>query len=108
MDYLNIGAAILILIATLLFPSGTMGAVASNGNVLSPVNPDSLLFFGLFITVIGAVSALRPRLFWYLHVGRKIKDVPPNKLYLLVLRSGGVLVLFLGIYIICYVLRIIG
>lgn len=61
-----------------------------------PVNPGSLLFFGIFIMAVGVVSIIYPHAFWYLRIGRKLPGVPPNRLYLWVLRFGGLLVIALG------------
>ncbi len=65
-----------------------------------PVLPGSILFFGIFIIVIGLISIIYPRLFWYLRVGRKLKGASPGKLYLWVLRFGGILVVAIGIFMI--------
>lgn len=64
------------------------------------VLPDlsSLRLFGVFILAIGVLSLIRPQVFWHLRVGRKIPGVPPTKLYLYVLRFGGVLVVALGLW----------
>jgi hypothetical protein len=64
------------------------------------VSPDlsSLRLFGVLILAVGILSLLRPQIFWHLRVGRKIPGVPPNKLYLIVLRFGGVLVVALGLW----------
>jgi uncharacterized protein YjeT (DUF2065 family) len=64
------------------------------------LSPDlsSLRLFGVLILAIGVLSLLRPQIFWHLRVGRKIPGVPPNKLYLIVLRFGGVLVVALGLW----------
>jgi hypothetical protein len=64
------------------------------------VLPDlsSLRLFGVLLLATGILSLLRPQLFWHLRVGRKIPGVPPNKLYLIVLRFGGVLVVALGLW----------
>ncbi len=65
-----------------------------------PVVPDSILFFGILFTVIGAISIIYPRIFWYLRVGRKLKGASPGKLYLWVLRFGGVLVVAIGLLLV--------
>lgn len=64
------------------------------------VSPDlaSLRLFGVFILAVGILSLIRPQVFWHLRVGRKIPGVPPTKLYLIVLRFGGVLVVALGLW----------
>lgn len=67
-----------------------------------PANTGGMVFFGLFIVAIGLFSVVYPQVFWYLRVGRKIPGVPPNKLYLVVLRIGGLLTILLGIYVIIY------
>lgn len=68
--------------------------------VAEAVLPDlfSLRLFGIFILAIGVLSLIRPQVFWHLRVGRKIPGVPPTKLYLHVLRFGGVLVVALGLW----------
>ena len=65
-----------------------------------PVNAGSLLFFGVFIIIAGLVSLIFPQLFWHLRIGRKLPGVPPNRLYLMVLRFGGLLVIILGVVMI--------
>lgn len=65
-----------------------------------PFDPASLIFFGFFITAVGVLSLIRPQVFWHLRVGRKIPGVPPNSLYILVLRFGAVLVIILGLLMI--------
>lgn len=67
-----------------------------SGNA-GPIIPESLLFFGLLILGAGVVSIVRPEIFWHLRVGRKIPGVPPSKLYLMVLRFGGLLTAALGV-----------
>ena len=64
------------------------------------VSPDlsSLRLFGILILAVGILSLIRPQVFWHLRVGRKIPGVPPTKLYLQVLRFGGVLVVALGLW----------
>ena len=76
----------LLLNATAQFPAGTGG----------------IIFFGFFIIAVGIFSVIYPQAFWHLRVGRKIPGVPPNKLYLVVLRIGGLLTILLGIYVIIY------
>lgn len=68
--------------------------------VVEAVSPDlsSLRLFGIIILVVGILSLIRPQVFWHLRVGRKIPGVPPNKLYLHVLRFGGALVVALGLW----------
>lgn len=65
-----------------------------------PFDPASIKFFGFFITAVGVLSLFRPQIFWHLRVGRKIPGVPPNRLYLMVLRFGAVLVIILGLLMI--------
>ncbi len=67
----------------------------TSGNQV-PVNTGNLLFFGLFIMAVGLVSIIYPQAFWYLRVGRKLPGVPPSRLYLGVLRFGGLLVIGLA------------
>ena len=67
-----------------------------------PVNPWSLLFFGLLVIAIGITSIVYPQLFWYLRIGRKLKEGSPSRLYLVVLRFGGVLNVAVGAVIIYY------
>jgi hypothetical protein len=67
-----------------------------------PSDTGGVIFFGVFIIAIGVFSVVYPQAFWYLRVGRKIPGVPPNKLYLVVLRIGGLLAILLGIYVIIY------
>jgi len=59
--------------------------------------PGSIMFFGLVFTIIGLTSIIYPRIFWYLRVGRKLQGAPPGKLYLWVLRFGGLLVVVIGL-----------
>ena len=63
-------------------------------------NVTNLYFFGILLVALGVFSVLRPQTFWHLRVGRKIPGVKPNKLYLLVLRFGGILTTLLGLIII--------
>jgi hypothetical protein len=63
-------------------------------------NVTSLYFFGILLVALGVFSVLRPQTFWHLRVGRKIPGVQPNKLYLIVLRFGGIMTTLLGIVII--------
>ncbi len=72
-----------------------------------PDNTGGVIFFGVLIIAIGITSLVYPQAFWYLRVGRKIPGVPPNKLYLLVLRIGGLLTILLGIYLIIYLRQLV-
>ncbi|GEM_PF-887195 len=65
-----------------------------------PDMPVSILFFGIFISTLGMISIIYPRIFWYLRVGRKLKGAAPGKLYLWVIRFGGILVLAMGLFMI--------
>ncbi len=78
-----------------------------NATTQVPDNVGGMIFFGLFIVAIGLFSVVYPQVFWYLRVGRKIPGVPPNKLYLAVLRIGGLLVILLGIYVIIYLRQLV-
>ncbi len=60
----------------------------------------SIMFFGIFITALGIISIIYPRIFWYLRVGRKLEGAAPGKLYLWVLRFGGILAVALGLFMI--------
>ncbi len=62
----------------------------------------SLLFFSLFFMVIGLISIVYPRLFWYLRIGRKVKGVEPSSIYLWVLRTGGFMLFALCAIILYY------
>ncbi len=72
-----------------------------------PIDLSGVQYFGIFIVIIGLVSLVFPQVFWHLRVGRKIPGVPPNKLYLIVLRFGGVLVVVLGVYMIMYIRQMV-
>jgi hypothetical protein len=61
-----------------------------------------LNFFAVFLILVGLVSVINPNLFWYLRIGRKVPHISPSKLYLGLLRFGGVLVIALGIYLLIY------
>lgn len=63
------------------------------------VNPGSLIFFAILLIAVGVVSTIRPQVFWYLRIGRKVPGVQPSGLYLWVLRIGGLLVIVLGVII---------
>ena len=63
----------------------------------------SLLFFSVLLLVVGLISILYPRLFWYLRIGRKVEGIEPSSLYLWVLRIGGVMVFSLGAAILYYI-----
>ncbi|MDW7729873.1 MAG: hypothetical protein SCJ94_07680 [Bacillota bacterium] len=69
----------------------------------TPVDLSGVQYFGILIILVGLVSLAFPQAFWHLRVGRKIPGVPPNRLYLLVLRFGGLLVIALGVYVIIYI-----
>jgi hypothetical protein len=56
------------------------------------VSSGGLIFFAVVFFAIGLVSIFYPRLFWWLRVGRKLKDSSPGPLYLGTIRLGGVLV----------------
>ncbi len=77
-------------------------AIILNAGDVVPVNPGSLLFFGLLTIAIGLVSIIRPQLFWYLRIGRKLPGIDPHRYYLLVLRFGGVLVIAIGLVMLNY------
>ncbi|MGM0652911.1 MAG: DUF6199 family natural product biosynthesis protein [Bacillota bacterium] len=62
----------------------------------------SLLFFSVLLLVVGLISILYPRLFWYLRIGRKVEGIEPSSLYLGVLRIGGMMVFALGAVILYY------
>lgn len=80
------------------------GSLLLTANQVPEYSLGSLMFFAVMIMAIGLVSIIYPQLFWHLRVGRKIPSVPPNKLYLMVLRFGGILVIVLGLVMICQVL----
>lgn len=61
-----------------------------------------LIFFSILLIAVGLTSIFYPKLFWYLRIGRKVKDVEPSPIYLWVLRLGGMLVIALGIFMIYY------
>lgn len=65
---------------------------------MPPVEPYSLVFFGILLIIVGMVSIIYPRLFWHLRIGRKIPGVAPSSLYLMVLRFGGLLTVILGLF----------
>ncbi len=65
-----------------------------------PEMPGSIMFFGIFITVLGMISVIYPQIFWYLRVGRKLNGARPGKLYLWVLRFGGILTTAIGLFMI--------
>jgi hypothetical protein len=55
------------------------------------------------ILAIGLVSLFYPKLFWWLRIGRKAKDIPPIKAYILVLRTGGLLTCAVALYLFYYI-----
>ncbi|MEW5785040.1 MAG: DUF6199 family natural product biosynthesis protein [Bacillota bacterium] len=77
---------------------------ASAATPVPPGAQNSILFFGLFMLAIGLLTIIYPRLFWYLRVGRKIAvaGAAPSRLYLLVLRFGGILLCVLAGWMIWY------
>lgn len=85
----------------LLYQYSTINLFLTSGNPQA-IEPGNLIFFGLLIIVFGLVSIIFPQFFWQLRVGRKIPGVPPNKLYLMVLRFGGLLVIILGLIMLYY------
>ena len=84
-----------------IFRRAVWGLAATAGT--AEAGPDlkgTLFFFGLFMLAIGLLSIIYPRLFWYLRIGHKIKveGVSPGRLYLAVLRIGGILVCALAVW----------
>ncbi len=75
--------------------------VLATGNSVEEVL-GGLIFFSILLIAVGLTSVFYPRLFWYLRIGRKVKDVKPSPIYLWVLRFGGLLVITLGIFMIYY------
>ncbi len=75
--------------------------VLATGNSVEEVL-GGLIFFSILLIAVGLTSVFYPRLFWYLRIGRKVKDVEPSPIYLWVLRFGGLLVITLGIFMIYY------
>ncbi len=65
-----------------------------------PEVPESIMFFGIIFIIIGMISILYPQFFWYLRVGRKLEGATPGKLYLWVLRFGGIMVVIVGLVIV--------
>lgn len=67
--------------------------------------PDRIGFIivALIILAIGLTSLLFPKVFWWLRIGRKAKDIPPVPAYLLVLRIGGALTCAVALYLFYYI-----
>jgi hypothetical protein len=63
-----------------------------------------LVFFGIVFFGTGLVSVFYPRLFWWLRIGRKVKDAVPAPLYLATIRLGGVLLCAVALLILFGVL----
>ncbi len=85
MFFLQLPASIII--CTAAVPQGDFGGVK---------------IFAAMLILIGLVSVVYPRLFWYLRVGRKVPWVIPSPIYLALLRFGGILVVALGVYVLYY------
>lgn len=59
-----------------------------------------LIFFGAIVLAVGLVSLFNPRFFWYLRIGRKLPPgTSPGRLYLNVLRFGGILACALAVLV---------
>jgi len=83
-----------------------LGSLLLSAGQVPEFNLGSMIVFAVMIMAIGLVSIIYPQLFWHLRVGRKIPSVPSNKLYLLVLRFGGILVVVFGLVMIYQVWRL--
>lgn len=92
------GLPVFYLPAEILYGGGR-SLYAATGQAPPPQERTGLLFFGVLLLVIGLVSIIYPRLFWWLRVGHKIPHVAPVKGYLTLLRIGGLLVCALALYI---------
>ncbi len=65
---------------------------AASGEVSVPGSERGLLFVGAIVLAIGLISVINPRFFWYLRIGRRLpQGATPGRLYLNVLRFGGIL-----------------
>lgn len=64
-----------------------------------------LSLFAVFFILLGLVSVIFPKLFWHMRIGRKVPHVTPSKLYLGMLRFGGLLVVALGVYLLVFINR---
>ena len=62
----------------------------------APVDARGLFFFGILVLGTGLISLIYPRLFWNIGIGRKARIQPP-RLYLTMLRFGGVLACVLAV-----------
>lgn len=67
----------------------------------------SFLFLATFILAIGLVSLFYPKLFWWLRIGRKAKDIPPVPAYLMMLRIGGGLTSAVALYLFYYIIYLV-
>lgn len=67
----------------------------------------SFLVLTFFILAIGLVAVFYPKLFWWMRIGRKAKDIPPIPAYIMVLRIGGVLTCAVAIYLLYYTFYLI-
>ncbi len=67
--------------------------------------PDRLSFIllALFILAIGLVSLFYPRVFWWLRIGRRAKNIPPVAAYIAVLRVGGILTCAVALYLLYHI-----
>jgi hypothetical protein len=76
----------------------------SGGAEMGPEGQNGILFFSCFLLAIGFIALVYPRLFWYLRVGRKIAatGATPGRLYLAVLRCGGLMLCALAIWMLFY------
>lgn len=66
-------------------------------------NPGGLTLFAVLFILLGLVSVVFPKAFWHMRIGRKVPHVKPSKLYLGMLRFGGLLVVALGIYLLLFI-----
>jgi|GEM_PF-2067441 hypothetical protein len=55
------------------------------------------------ILIIGLISLFFPKVFWWLRIGRRAKDIPPVPAYLFVLRIGGALTCAVALYLFYYI-----
>ena len=70
-------------------------------------NKGGLIVLIILIFGIGLLSLFYPRLFWWLRIGRRDKDIAPVQSYILVLRIGGALTCAVALYLLYYIFYLI-
>ncbi|MDG5787244.1 hypothetical protein QA612_07040 [Evansella sp. AB-P1] len=65
----------------------------TEGNTIISGNP-----LGVLVILLGAIGLFFPYVLWYLEIGWKLKDAEPSDFFLLLNRIIGVVIIFVGIF----------